>query len=245
MWALPSDLFRLSELMGFSINFKGVYCSALAAKGRVYCCEPYPFDAKASELDSLQYSPNSPTDQPFKWQAWYHSSFVRVVCRAAQQCSALGAPPKTLFRQLRAERAEEEPLVAKLKAKKKLQKTIYDSLLKGKLYTPLHDRVRHKIERWCFDSDTPGQVARRIVHQMPRLGKLVAPRVLSAVIRTLYNGWCTARRFQSSGCCCLGCPYEGTDSIEHYARCRHTNALRSQLQLPDRFFSVLGFMGGL
>jgi hypothetical protein len=88
-------------------------------------------------------------------------------------------------------------------------------------------------------------VARRLVHHLPRLGKLVAPRVISTILRTLYNGWCTARRFQGSSCCKLGCPYQGTDSIEHYAQCKHTTALRNKLGLPATFHSLLGFIGGI
>ena len=55
------------------------------------------------------------------------------------------------------------------------------------------------------------------------LAREVPPRVCAAVLRTLCNGWATARRFlrfQSSGHCFLGCQ-NGADSIEHYAQCSH------------------------
>ena len=47
---------------------------------------------------------------------------------------------------------------------------------------------------------------------------LVAPRVSAAVLRTLFNGWVTERRFQRWGPCRFGCR-EAEDSIEHYACC--------------------------
>ena len=54
-----------------------------------------------------------------------------------------------------------------------------------------------------------------------RLSKLVAPRVLSAVVHTLWNGWCTKRRFQvEHSDCIFRCSADnGEDSIEHYAQC--------------------------
>ncbi|CAK0791805.1 unnamed protein product [Prorocentrum cordatum] len=44
------------------------------------------------------------------------------------------------------------------------------------------------------------------------------PRIGAAFIRTAFNGWCTARRFQGRAGCLLGCG-RGNDSIEHYSDC--------------------------
>jgi len=244
-WAIPSDLYRLSTLFGFPIDFKSIYCSALAAKGRVFCSEDFPFVAKARELDDLQYGGHSNIDLPLSWLLWFQSSYVRVICRAARACVLHNAPPKTLYKDLLAKASETKVEGAEHRARKQLQRTIYGKLVNSDLYPHIEDRVRHKIERWCLDPDLPGHVSRRLVHHLPRLGKLVAPRVVAAVLRTLYNGWCTARRFQSVGCCCMGCQYLGTDSIEHYARCPLTSQLREQLHLSERFHSLLGFLGGL
>jgi hypothetical protein len=41
----------------------------------------------------------------------------------------------------------------------------------------------------------------------------------------LWNGWTTARRFQTSRPCVLGCCSEAEDSIEHYARCHFTRQI--------------------
>ena len=55
------------------------------------------------------------------------------------------------------------------------------------------------------------------------LTNLVAPRVHSAVFSTLWNGWCTHRRFQrrhwSTNRCRFNCSETAEDSIEHYCRC--------------------------
>ena len=48
-----------------------------------------------------------------------------------------------------------------------------------------------------------------------------SPCVIAAVIRTHWNGWCTARRFQRSyiGGCRLDERCTGDDSTEHYGAC--------------------------
>ena len=52
---------------------------------------------------------------------------------------------------------------------------------------------------------------------------LVPPRVWAAVLRTLWNGWLTARRWPSGpmagATCIFGCA-GSEDSIEHYCVCR-------------------------
>ena len=51
-----------------------------------------------------------------------------------------------------------------------------------------------------------------------KLQRCTPPRVLAAMLRTWFNGWCTSRRFQRHGTCIFGCSCE--DSIEHYAVCK-------------------------
>ncbi len=55
----------------------------------------------------------------------------------------------------------------------------------------------------------------------PQLSKLVSPRIMAAVIHTMWNGWCTHRRFQVDNSVCLfGCgAASNEDSIEHYVFC--------------------------
>ncbi len=73
----------------------------------------------------------------------------------------------------------------------------------------------------------------RAARVMSRLRSLVPPRVLAAVLRTWYNGWCKKRRFQSSGECLFGCSL-GEDSVDHYMSCSrlHSYGL-ARLRLPQ------------
>ena len=69
---------------------------------------------------------------------------------------------------------------------------------------------------------------------------LAAPRVASAVFSTLWNRWCTPRRFQrrhaKENVCLLGCGGLAEDSIEHYARCRCI------IRVADDYFAVRGVL---
>ena len=88
-------------------------------------------------------------------------------------------------------------------------------------------RIRAKVERWrdmeWGITGHPGVYSRQIARRLGMLSGLVTPRVQAAVFVTLWNGWCTHRRFQRrllpSNRCVLGCIGGAEDAIEHYCRC--------------------------
>jgi len=71
-------------------------------------------------------------------------------------------------------------------------------------------------------ADPPRIVADRVLRRIRYLAACVPPRVLAAVVSTIWNRWTTARGFQkrfTPACCCLlGCPRRAEDPIEHYLR---------------------------
>ena len=75
----------------------------------------------------------------------------------------------------------------------------------------------HKLLRWHLPGNRH-HFRRHLIANLERLGKIVAPRVASAMWGLVWNRWCTRRRFQSKGPCILGCG-NGEDSIEHYIGC--------------------------
>ena len=77
--------------------------------------------------------------------------------------------------------------------------------------------ARERLDRWPL-ALPPGRRPARLVAAGRALSTGGAPRVAAAFIRTAFNGWCTARRFQQRAVCLLGCQ-RGEDSIEHYSRC--------------------------
>ena len=77
--------------------------------------------------------------------------------------------------------------------------------------------MRDRIVRWRL----PGpllRVARRILRHLAALRDEAPPRLAAAALSTVWNRWCTERRFQRVGPCVLGCAGQ-EDSVEHYARC--------------------------
>ena len=110
--------------------------------------------------------------------------------------------------------------------------------------------IGSKLDRFALFG-FPGRTAERICTTLQELNDLVPPRVCAAVLRTLFNGWCTGRRFQAHGQCMFGCnsrPQE--DSIEHYACCPVVvSVARRKLRIrPQRWeqglFITLGFNRG-
>ena len=73
------------------------------------------------------------------------------------------------------------------------------------------------MDRWDIPT-LSGHRCNKALKALNILGQHAPPRVVAAVIRCMFNGWLTARRFQRKGCCILGCT-EAADSIEHYAVC--------------------------
>jgi hypothetical protein len=66
--------------------------------------------------------------------------------------------------------------------------------------------------------------------------------VAAAALSTLWNRWCTHRRFQqrrsATNKCLFGCSHSAEDSIEHYFHCTLTqDTLRKQLNLTPELFA--------
>jgi hypothetical protein len=117
-----------------------------------------------------------------------------------------------------------------VKLQKGVQRAARTSLCQVLRVDP-EQRLRKKLERWKLPL-FPRIRAMRAVRVMKRLRSLVPPRVLAAVLRTWFNGWCTRRRFQGRGECLYGCAC-GEDSIDHYMRCNRLSSYgQTRLRLP-------------
>ncbi|CAK0843105.1 unnamed protein product [Prorocentrum cordatum] len=81
----------------------------------------------------------------------------------------------------------------------------------------LHWRFTQRCSGLC--GMTVQEMADRALATYPAVSRAVPPRVFAACLRSLWNGWITARRFQGHAACVFGCA-GGEDSIEHYSECR-------------------------
>ena len=85
-------------------------------------------------------------------------------------------------------------------------------------------------------STTIGIAAPQCHRNLEKLKLFLSPRVCSSAMRTIFNGWCTHRRFQQGTAgnnkCAFGCGCNAEDSIEHYCRCPAVlDVLRTQLRI--------------
>ena len=94
--------------------------------------------------------------------------------------------------------------------------------------------MRRKLQRWGLPG-FPRRSAASAARLLVQLRGSVAPRVQVAVLRTIFNGWVTGRRFQRryEGLCCFA--RGGDNMVEHYLRCRVVRDFawrRLRLDLP-------------
>jgi len=245
-WFVEEDAFFFKECYGQARSFHSLGIVSRAAKLRVLHTHNtsrrsglVPNKMSIHDMYSkLQYYLCRPIelDRIVEWGAWYSGAYA--ACLAQNETSLLGLDI-SLPSCLQAIAGGPSPWNAKQKGnqKRELQKYITNKL-KHALLPDAVERIRHKIGRWmdplaCGPSDRqsarwlivgpPAHVARRVHVTLQRLSSLVPPRVASAMLHTLWNGWCTARRFQEHSPdhnrCWLGCGGNAQDSIEHYCRC--------------------------
>ena len=137
-----------------------------------------------------------------------------------RRAAAAGADTASVQHALLAHLPQPQPADAVLLHRRKWQRTVHRLLLPD--YVPtMMAYMQKKVHRWPVGI-FPRIRATRAFKVLPVVASVAAPRVLAAVLRTLWNGWPTARRFQRRGLdprarCCYGCA--AVDSIEHYAHC--------------------------
>ena len=169
------------------------------------------------------------------WHTWYTSGLLNHLHDADSELRQLGisanAVRSKLALSLKPSHHNDHPprrnsdLTAQDIVRRSFQKTLRLEIHAAQ--RPHHiPRLRHKLDRW----DLPGLPAHNatITHQaLIRLRNLVPPRVSAAVLRTIFNGWMTKRRFQVHAHCLFGCNnWHDADSLEHYASCPSIHLLR-------------------
>ena len=77
--------------------------------------------------------------------------------------------------------------------------------------------LRRRLDRWALNI-LPGHRVQRALRVLEVLQRMTSPRVQASYLRTICDGWCTRRRFQSRGGCAFGCG-RGEDSLSHFACC--------------------------
>jgi hypothetical protein len=167
------------------------------------------------------------------WHQWFQRAFLLQLDAAVTKCRGRGITQESVVQQLSNHAAR--PFTREVQARidsgfpRATRAALRPSLDGG-----LQERMRHKLERWRTPQ-FPRVRATRAIRVLQMLAKLVPPRVVAALLRTLWNGWTTERRMQRAvhdgKGCIFGC--EAADSIEHYASCSTVASFaRRSLRLP-------------
>ena len=165
------------------------------------------------------------------WHAWYDAAHVTHLANTEAHLNSLGMDLQRTLSDVAQHVPRPWPEDVMRKVRSNTQRAIYQQLM-APLALTAEGQMRHKLVRWRLPG-LPGRVARCVLRRLRILRRWVTPRVQAAVLRTLFNGWPTERRWQRSGDCLLGCACPSqADSIEHYLRCpivRATMAPRLRL----------------
>ena len=183
------------------------------------------------------------------WRDWFERSMLLSLETNLQNVQSTIGPVQNFLRSCEQDSDANTQKHWK-KVRRQFQATVY-----AKLHTAAapnaQDRFRHKLARWKLDDPnqpaftylsvtqrTPNWQARSAQQRLRQLAGLVAPRVHAAVFGSIWNRWCTRRRFQLRGTCRLCQAVHSEDSIEHYAFCKVVRELAARRLRLDAFLHV-------
>ena len=153
------------------------------------------------------------------WNSWFANSPTTTLERNKDRLDGLGLDANTLLAKAgRQENPDERSAQSEKAVRKKFQRTTRNQLLE--ITKPDHEaRLRHKLASFAIQGNLRTTVI-QCLGALRDLKLLVPPRVSAAVLRTMFNGWTSDKRFQKSSHCKLGCHgFMDEDCIEHYSIC--------------------------
>jgi len=212
-WTTPAFMTQLRSV-GFPCELMDIRCAALAAQARVAHYEDIQQGGmrvreRARRLRELMLGDERGALPPGV-EEWLQANTLFVLQEAEERVHD-------------AERRHELPRTRaasvpyKLSVKTSWQATRVKALLSDRPRAHADALIRQKLDIWPVELPSGSRV-RRFQARMQELGKTAPPCVLASALRTSFNGWLTARRFQQRGPCVFGCA-SGSDSIKHYAHC--------------------------
>jgi exonuclease III len=219
-WVLPADLHALRTHHGLPHEFSDMEEVSFAARFRVAHKEAsasggLAVPSKVRRLNA-HYAASVFLARCGRWRWWYQHSYYHNLEAAIQHGRHCGITLSSVEDELGATAPRPHTKAQAKKLQHGVQRAARAALGRVRRSDP-EARLHKKLLRWRLPL-FPRIRAMRATRVMSRLRSLVPPRVLAAVLRTWFNGWCTKRRFQSSGECLFGCSL-GEDSVDHYMSC--------------------------
>ena len=224
-WLSTTAIHNLDLLFGMPAAFPSLTVMSIAVKGRVAILEVEDLAECKARISKALGGDDAPIWH--RWTPWFRNSFAYCISEAKDTLDCMG----WLL-----------PAASQGKTRKSatsstsFQSALYRALRQRTMRTDLSSLLRQRLQRWAPLLDTPiGIAARRGEIVIEKLKKEVPACVLAALVRSWFNGWCTARRFQQGrGSCWLAEECAGEDSLEHYCRCAWSwSGARSRLRVDD------------
>jgi len=240
-WAIPEDLWYLREHYGLAKSATSLAMVSRAAKLRVatlgchFNCQvvtPHRLrrlcqDNIFARTHAVQHAMNQTGhyDRLYFWDKWYSGHYCKTLVDNVRWLKSQGIDALGLCAQFTA--SEHVWTGAEFDHIKSGFQRAAHVAIKALLAPQPVQRIRDKLERWRgIDwgiSGHPGVYSHLVAKRLRMLSGLVTPRVQAAVFNTLWNAWCTHRRYQkrhlSSNRCVFCCGGGAEDSLEHYSRC--------------------------
>ena len=125
--------------------------------------------------------------------------------------------------------------------------SISSAIFQRESIQPFESHLRPRLDQWSIPHVLEGYRVARALATIQQINVDCAPRVASAYLRTICNGWQTSKRYQQEGPCKFGCRH-GVDDVRHYAVCPavaswYEDYAKLRRPPPDRaceFFLILG-----
>lgn len=245
-WVLPKDLHSLKDVFGMPQQFTKLEEVDVATKFRVAHREAdgkLQVNAHVRRLEAA-YADTEHLVRAGRWRSWFKDSAYHRLQAAVTACGSMGIHLADVELALGASQPRPHTRATHRRLSGGVQQVVR-RLIHARRGEPPELRLRHKLQKWPLQL-FPRLRAQRALQVLARLRSLVPPRVLAALMRTWYDGWCTRRRFQGRDSSCLfGCTC-GDDSVQHYCCCGalHDFAVRG-MRLPpqeSRADKALAFM---
>ena len=239
-WCEKRDFQFLKEHLGQARSFPDLQCMGLSARCRMLVFENISrgglhLGSRRASLERFMADSDQCLKRQRRWAAWLRMGIVQSMANCRTELGLRNLSIESL--KLKAAGCSEgETLEGDnnyKKMRRDFQRTVRSELSKLIPYEPI-ERIRHKLDRWSL-CGMPGRTAKNTLVVLRELRKRVPPRVSAALLRSMFNGWCTERRFQRHGPCVFQCnEFCQEDIIEHYASCPVcVQFLRSRINYSD------------
>ena len=191
-WMVPSCL-KDAKHVGFPMELMDMAAVAIAAKARVVFFENMAHGGLGITRRAARFQTIGGDGRSFRHVGWVNTwsgnSFFFTLERARnaylKRCSSDSVEANGSNKQLGWQRKATH---------------IVRSVPKGT--STIH--LRRRLDRWKIQV-LQGHRVERAMRVMAEVGRTSAPKVQAAYLRTICDGWCTKRRYQSQGLCAFGC----------------------------------------